>query len=86
MTKAREARSDYNSCFNNLMLKLTSKSEIQIFVNSFTGGGSCLEAVHSRRLLYLLESRKQFVDKYTVVDVNTEIKKDLSETIPGEST
>jgi hypothetical protein len=68
------------------MLKLTSKSEIQIFVNSFTGGGSCLEAVHSRRLLYLLESRKQFVDKYTVFDVNTEIKKAFSETIPGEST
>ena len=45
-----------------------------------------MEAVHSRRLLYLLESRKQLVDKYTVVDVNTELKKALSVTNLGEST
>ena len=69
------------------MLKLTSKtSEIQVFVNSFTGGGSSLEAAHSRRILYLLESKKHMIDKFTVVDVNTEIKKALSEKYANEST
>ena len=44
-----------------------------------------MEAAHSRRILYLLESRKNLVDKYKVVDVNTEIKKALKDKISGES-
>ncbi len=85
-TREREAKNDYISCFNNLMLKLTSKLEIQAFVNSFTGGGSSLESAHSRRLLYLMDSKKHLVDKYTVVDVNTEIKKAFSENVIVQST
>ena len=62
------------------MLKLTSarSTDLQVFINTFTAGQSSLEAAHSRRLLYLLESKRHLVDKFTVVDVNTEIKKALS--------
>lgn len=51
-----------------------------MFINSFTAGESALEAVHSRRLAYLMESKRSKVNKLVVVDVNTEIKKAISST------
>lgn len=45
-----------------------------------------MEATHSRRLLYLLDSKRYLVTKFTIVDVNTEIKNALLGSKSGEST
>lgn len=44
-----------------------------------------METTHSRRLLYLFDSKKQLVDKLNIVDVNTEMQKAMFGHKSGES-